>query len=71
MTIDNKYVVSGSEDKTIRNWNLLEKRQESILQLNTSILSLAVTRNNKFIVSCLSDNEVRIWKLLKRDNETF
>ena len=32
ITSDNKYIISGSDDKTIRIWNLLEKRQEIVLE---------------------------------------
>ena len=32
ITSDNKYIISGSHDKTIRIWNLLEKRQETVLE---------------------------------------
>ena len=35
VTSDNKYLISGSNDKTIRIWNLLKKTQESVLQGHT------------------------------------
>ena len=38
-TSDNKYIISGSWDKTIRIWNLLEKRQETFFYFNESIIS--------------------------------
>ena len=36
ITSDNKYAVSGSFDKTVRIWNLQEKRQEAVLEGHTS-----------------------------------
>ena len=29
---DNKYIISGSKDKTISIWNLFEKTQETVLK---------------------------------------
>ena len=72
MTSNNKYVVSGSEDKTIRIWNLLEKRQETVLQGHTSpVLTVAVTSDNKYIVSGSLDKTIRIWNLLEKRQETI
>ena len=38
ITSDNKYLISSSLDKTIRIWNLLEKRQEAVLKGHTSYI---------------------------------
>ena len=71
-TRDNKYIVSGSDDKTIRIWNILQKTQESVLQGHTSsVLTLAVTSDNKYIVSSSKDNKIRIWKLLNKLQKHF
>ena len=32
LSFDNKYIISGSRDKTIRLWNFLNKTQETVLQ---------------------------------------
>ena len=32
VTSDNKHIISGSYDKTIRVWNLLEKKQKILLK---------------------------------------
>ena len=51
MTSDNKSIISGSRDKTIRIWNFLEKTQESVLEGHTSsVLTVAVTTNILFLV---------------------
>ena len=42
MTSDNKYIVSGSDDKTIRIWNLLEKRQKTLLKFDNPVQSVEV-----------------------------
>ena len=35
ITSDNKYIVSGGSDKTVRIWNLQDKTQEAVLQGHT------------------------------------
>ena len=35
ITSDNKYIVSGGCDKTVRIWNLQDKTQEAVLQGHT------------------------------------
>ena len=52
ITSDNKYIISGSDDNTIRIWNLLKKRQETVLEGHTSYVnSIAITSDNKYIIS--------------------
>ena len=52
ITSDNKYIVSGGMDKTVRIWNLQDKTQEAVLQGHTdSVKSVAITSDNKYIVS--------------------
>ena len=49
VTSDNKYIVSGSLDKSIRIWNLLEKIQETVLKGHTSSIkcvTVQVTTNS-------------------------
>ena len=58
VTSDNKYIISGSLDKTISIWNLLEKRQETALQGHLGGLnSAAVTSNKKYIVFGSEDTQ--------------
>ena len=35
ITSDNKYIVSGGHDNTVRIWNLQDKTQEAVLQGHT------------------------------------
>ena len=60
VTSDNKYIVSGSEDNTIRIWNLLNKTVEGVLEGHTGeVISVVLTNDNKYIVSA-GDNTIRI-----------
>ena len=62
ITSNNKYIVSGGDDKTVRIWNLQEKTQEAVLQGHTGyVTSVAITNDNKYIVSGGNENTVRIW----------
>ena len=72
MTSDNKFIVSGSEDTTVRIWNLLQKSQEAVLEGHTSdVLTVTVTSDDKFIISCSVDKSIRIWNFLKKRQEMF
>ena len=63
-TSNNKYIVSGGEDKTVRIWNLKAKTQEAVLQGHTDLVtSIAITSDSKYIVSGGKNNTVRIWNL--------
>ena len=64
VTMDNKYIISGSVDKTIRIWDLQNKIQDCILRGHSAeVKSVAVTRDSKFIVSGSFDTTIRIWDL--------
>ena len=57
ITSDNKYIVSGGRDKTIRIWNLQDKTEEDALRGYTScVFSVAITSDNRYIVSGGRDN---------------
>ena len=59
VTEDNNFIISGSKDRTVRVWNVLEKRQEGVMQEHyRPITCLALTDDNKFIVSGSKDNRV-------------
>ena len=70
ITSDNKFIVSGSADNTVRVWNLQDKRQEAVLEGHTHVVtSVAITSDNKFIVSRSYDNTVRVWNLQNKHQE--
>ena len=70
ITNDSKYIVSGSEDMTIRIWEFQTKRLLAILLGHTdSVVSLKLTMDNQFIISG-GDTTVRIWNLKEMLQET-
>ena len=61
MTSDNKFIISGSYDNTIRIWNFFEKRQETVLlEHSSTVNSVAVTSDNKFVIFGSADNKIRV-----------
>ena len=71
ITSDNKYIVSVSEDGTLRIWNLLSKRQECILRGHTySIYCIAITSDDKYAISGSCDNTIRVWNLQDKIQES-
>ena len=58
VTSDNKYIVSGSADKTIRIWNLLEIKQEAVLEAQTDyVRTIALSGDNNYIISGSHDKQ--------------
>ena len=56
------YIVSASNDKTIRIWDRRNKIQESILVGHDGgILGVAITSDDQYIISSSNDRSVRIW----------
>ena len=71
---ENKYIVSRSLDKTLRVWNLEEKRQEDILLGHSNrVWPVAIIHDDKYVLSEGSDNNIRVWnfyeKLKKKKHE--
>ena len=61
---DGQYVVSGSEDKTVRVWRLSKGRAVRTLKWHTDcVYSVAVSPDGQHIVSGSRDNTVRISRL--------
>ena len=71
ITSDNKYIISGSSDRTVRIWDLQEKKQKAILRGHTDeIVTVVVTSDNKFIVSASNDKTLIIWNIQEKKMET-
>ena len=67
ITSDDKYIVSGGKDNTVRIWSILGQSQESVLLGHTNrVICLAITSNNKYVVSGGADGLIIIWHLRKK-----
>jgi WD40 repeat protein len=70
ITSDNKFIVSGSYDSTIRLWNPQDKLQEAVLKSYTSgVKCIAITSENKFMTSGGYNNTVHVWNLQEKCQE--
>ena len=66
VSCDNKYIVTGSLDCTVRLWDFSEHRQLGILEGHHSpIITVAISTTNKFLVSGSSDKTIRVWSTRK------
>ncbi len=64
ISLDNKFIVSGSEDITIRVWERESGSQlQEIKGHKNSITCVIISSDIKLIVSGSFDNSVRIWEL--------
>ena len=67
VTHDNKYIISGSADRTLKVWNLLEKKHEFSLEGHTSAVHcVLVTLDNEYIVSGSADKTLIMWNFQKK-----
>ena len=57
---DCKFLVSGSEDKTIRVWNLSEKHEETCFEGSKEVFCVCVSKDSKFVASGEDDKTVRV-----------
>ena len=71
LTKDNNFIISGSEDMTVRIWNIIEKRLEVILTgQNSPITCLDLSINNMYL-ACGSINGSVICRNLQGEREEF
>jgi WD40 repeat protein len=62
VTPDNERVLSGSNDKTIRVWNLETGNLLSILSGHREqVSSIALSSNGKFLISSSLDKTIKVW----------
>jgi FOG: WD40 repeat len=59
VTNDNKFIVSCSDDKSVRLWDFITKKQETLLLGHTDAVK-SVTTNNLYIISGSWDNTIRL-----------
>ncbi|CAG9330653.1 unnamed protein product [Blepharisma stoltei] len=70
LTSDNQCLVTGSDDYTVKIWNLAN--QSLIVTLNGhsgEVLCVKITDDRKFIISSSFDRTIRIWKFGDWKNE--
>ena len=67
---DNK-VVSGSQDKTIKIWDIEKKECLYTLEGHTSIIWEVKSLSNNRLISAADDNTSRIWNLNNKSSEYF
>lgn len=67
VTDDGRYVVSGSDDMSVRVWNTAAPSEVASLQGHTApVTAVAITPDGHFAVSGSEDNTVRIWDLQRK-----
>ena len=70
--LDNKFIISGSSDETIRFWNIMNKQQEAVIASNNgAVMSMASTADNRYLLTGGMDNKLRIWSLEERQKKNL
>ncbi|MDX4026066.1 caspase family protein [Aliarcobacter skirrowii] len=61
---DNRYIVSGSDDKTVRLWDFKSgKLLKTLNGHSNSVNSVTISSDNRYIVSGSSDKTVKLWDI--------
>jgi WD40 repeat protein len=61
---DGRFIVSGSDDRTVKVWELESGRLLRSLEGHTGgVNAVAVSPDGRFIVSGSSDRTVKVWEL--------
>ena len=71
VTPDGRHVVSGSDDNTLRVWDLATGETKTTLQGHTSsVNAVAVTPDGRHVVSGSADHTLRVWDLATGETKT-
>jgi WD40 repeat protein len=61
---DNFFIVTGSNDKTVRYWHLNTSTKDRIIGVHTlGVLSVCISSDNTKVVSAGRDKVIRLWNL--------
>ncbi|MHA1271158.1 MAG: ADP-ribosylation factor-like protein [Candidatus Helarchaeota archaeon] len=60
IAVDDRYIYSGSDDKTVRVWDKLSFKEVAILQGHSDSVN-AVASDDRYIYTGSSDNTIRVW----------
>ena len=64
ITQDGKYIVSGSDDETIKLWDIQTGKEVRSFEGHTDIVrSVAITPDGKYIVSVSNDKTIKLWDI--------
>ena len=67
---DGAFIVSGSEDSTVKLWNIQERKEEYTFTGHIlGVVAVAVSADNRFVVSGSTDNTIKIWSIHERREE--
>ena len=70
ITHDNKFLLSGSSDNTVRLWELNKKKQRFVFKGHTSsVKSIIITSDNKHAISASADKTLRGWDIAHKTPE--
>jgi WD40 repeat protein len=64
-TADGKTMVSGSDDKTVRVWDVASGKQLQRFSHPSMVTHLVITPDGRYIVSACTDSNIRVWSLAK------
>ena len=72
ITSDNKCIICGYNDGTLRIWNIRKKREEFTLDGHRNNVNIVVwTCDYRYIISCSNDDFIRIWNVETRKQEAL
>ena len=72
ITSDNGYIVSVSDDKTVRIWDFKNQSIYAVLEGHRDqIFCVAITNDNKYAISGSKDNTIIIWSIQKKTKDTI
>ena len=64
ISADSKYVVTGSNDKTARIWDLKDGKERSVLKGHSKgVTAVAISSDSQYVVTASEDKTARVWNL--------